>query len=181
MCDSLLSPLHRIPLPLPDCDRCGFTARTASRPQVAHLVREYAVQWQHLLTHPAPARAPRRTGTPGWSPLEHGCHARDMCLLFHSRLDAILGIAPTSTPSASDLPYRDEDPHRVSRELAGAAESLARRLAACTAEDWDRADPGLADPRLTVGFFTRHLLHDLAHGLAEAGGGPAHEELSWSN
>ncbi|MEV0177170.1 hypothetical protein AB0I00_39460 [Streptomyces sp. NPDC050803] len=179
MCDTLPSPLHRIPLPPPDCDRCGFTSQAAGRGQVAHLLRTYATQWQLLLAHPAhPAR--RRAGTPGWSPLEHGCHARDMCLLFHSRLDAILDIAPSRVGPISELPYRDENPDRVSRELAGAAETLARRLAAFTADDWDRADPGLADPRLTVGFFTRHLLHDLAHGLVEAGGGPAHQELSWS-
>lgn len=53
-------------------------------------------------------------------------------------------------------------------ELGRAAEALARRLATLTADDWDRDDPRLADPQLTVDFFTRHLLHDIAHDLPEA-------------
>lgn len=56
----------------------------------------------------------------------------------------------------------------MAQELGRAAEDLARRLATLTADDWDRDDPRLADPRLTVDFFTRHLLHDIAHDLAEA-------------
>ncbi|MGC9438871.1 hypothetical protein [Streptomyces sp. WG5] len=56
----------------------------------------------------------------------------------------------------------------MAEELGRAAEALAHRLAALTADDWDRDDPRLADPRLTVDFFTRHLLHDIAHDLAEA-------------
>lgn len=63
--------------------------------------------------------------------------------------------------------YRDEEPQHVAEELGWAAEALARRLAMLTTDDWNRADPCLADPRLTVDFFTRHLLHDIAHGLAE--------------
>ncbi|WP_055551354.1 hypothetical protein [Streptomyces sp. NBRC 110028] len=56
----------------------------------------------------------------------------------------------------------------MAEELGRAAEALALRLATLTADDWDRDDPRLADPRLTVDLFTRHLLHDIAHDLAEA-------------
>ncbi|WP_406502166.1 hypothetical protein OHA04_44570 (plasmid) [Streptomyces sp. NBC_01590] len=55
----------------------------------------------------------------------------------------------------------------MAEELGWAAEALARRLATLTADDWDRDGAGLADSRLTVDFFTRHLLHDIAHDLAE--------------
>jgi hypothetical protein len=93
-----------------------------------------------------------------------------MCLLFHLRLDAMLGIAPsgpdTGRPDTGQR-YRDEAPRRVAQELGWAAETLARRLAGLRDDDWDRGDPGLADARLTVDFFTRHLLHDIAHDLAE--------------
>ncbi|MCF3134491.1 DinB family protein [Streptomyces olivochromogenes] len=137
---------------------------------VADALREYTAGWQRLLR--APELDDRRAGLPAWSPLESGCHVRDMCLLFHTRLDAILGesaIAPRISTEGDTLRrYQDEDPRQVAEELGRAAVTLARRLAAFTAEDWDRADPRLADPRLTVGFFTRHLLHDIAHDLAEA-------------
>lgn len=54
----------------------------------------------------------------------------------------------------------------MAEELGRAAEALAHRLAMLTADDWSRDDPRLADSRLTVDFFTRHLLHDIAHNLA---------------
>lgn len=145
---------------------------------IADAVRQYTTGWQRFLRAPGLGR--RRAGLPAWSPLERGCHVRDMCLLFHARLDAILGqapIAPTSrteaeSGAAADRPdtgprYRDEEPRQVAQELGCAAEALARRLATLTADDWDRDDPRLADPRLTVDFFARHLLHDIAHDLAE--------------
>lgn len=97
-----------------------------------------------------------------------------MCLLFHIRLDAILGqslIEPTlsaGTDTDTAPRYQDEVPRQVAEELGWAAEALGRRLATLTADDWDHDDPRLADPRLTVDFFTRHLLHDIAHYLAEA-------------
>ncbi|GGU88120.1 hypothetical protein GCM10010260_22010 [Streptomyces filipinensis] len=174
------SPLGHAPALLPDCRRCGFNSRLIRQDAIADTLRAYCAAWQRLLL--APRLGCRRRGAPAWSPLECGCHVRDMCLLFHLRLDAILGqspIAPSgpdgtpTTGAVSDCPhplppYRDEEPRRVAEELERAAEALARRLATLTADDWDRDDPRLADPRLTVDFFTRHLLHDIAHDLGEA-------------
>ena len=180
---TLRSPLGRTPLPLPDCERCGFTSDLFRDGEVPALLREYAADWQQVLT--GPGLDGRRVGTPHWSPLEHGCHVRDMCVLFHTRLDAMLGSAPR--PFTSECPdavhavhavrrYSDEEPQQVAREVERAADALAHRLGALTADDWDRADPGLADPRLTVGFFTRHLLHDIAHDLAEVRRGNSEAE-----
>jgi DinB family protein len=174
------SPLDPAPLPPPDCRSCGFTSGLVRWDTTADVLQGYAEEWQRLLR--APGLSDRPTGAPFWSPLESGCHVRDMCLLFPTRLDAILGksmIAPRSSaaadtavdaapdPTAGDgRRYRDEEPRQVAEELGRAAEALARRLAALSADDWDRDDPRLADPRLTLGFLTRHLLHDIAHHLA---------------
>ncbi|WP_461032504.1 DinB family protein [Streptomyces mayteni] len=113
-------------------------------------------------------------GTPLWSPLEHGCHVRDMCLLFHSGLDAMLGggrIAPSKSSEAHGprvlRRYREEEPRQVAAELERAADALAARLASLTEADLRHRAPGPADSRLTVDFFARHLLHDIAHDLAE--------------
>lgn len=173
------SPLGQTPLPLPDCRRCGFTSILIRQDAIVDALRECTADWQLFLRDPG--LDGRRAGLPAWSPLERGCHVRDMCLLFHTRLDAILGQspiaprlravaeaeAPADRPDA-DRRYRDEEPGQAAEELGRAAEALARRLATLTADDWDRDDPRLADPQLTVDFFTRHLLHDIAHDLAEA-------------
>ncbi|WP_147989826.1 hypothetical protein [Streptomyces sp. t39] len=148
------------------------------RDEAADTLREFTARWQRVLRDPSLGH--RRTGLPAWTPLERGRHIRDMCLLFHFRLDAILGVpahapgrvtgragAPTAHPGTGDQ-HRDEQPRHVADDLGRAAEALARRLAGFTAHDWERGDPRLADPRLTVDFFTRHLLHDITHDLAEA-------------
>ncbi|MFF0445170.1 DinB family protein [Streptomyces sp. NPDC004609] len=156
----------------PRCNQCNFPSVHSGGERAAGLLREYAGRWRRVLTDPQVTR--RRTGPLAWSPLEHGCHVRDMCLLFHQRLDATLGTAssapaPGEQGGSPDVPglYRDEDPRRVAGELGRAAESLARRFASLSAGDWDRADPRFTDPRLTVAFFTGHFLHDIVHDLGE--------------
>ncbi|WP_143204079.1 hypothetical protein [Streptomyces kebangsaanensis] len=76
-------------------------------------------------------------------------------------------IAPSSGASEPPPRYRDEDALRVAEELGRAAEALADRLAALTADEWEYADPRLPDPRPTVDLLTRHLLHDICHSLSE--------------
>ncbi|QDY80486.1 DinB family protein [Streptomyces qinzhouensis] len=160
-------------LPLPRCHRCDFADRPFGRETAAAVLREYAVRWQRVLADPRTTSRP--VGALAWSPLEHACHVRDMCLLFHQRLDLTLGTGPRGPRPApagdtgGQLPglYRDEDPRRVSGELGRAAGALALRLAGLTAADWDHDDPRFPGERLTVDFFTRHLLHDIAHDLGE--------------
>ncbi|MEU9923861.1 DinB family protein [Streptomyces griseoluteus] len=174
------SPLGRAPAPLPDCRHCGFRSLLISHDTIADTLRTYTAAWQDVLRDPG--LGGRRAGVPSWTPLEYGCHVRDMCLLFHTRLDAILGqsgIASTwslgtESGASADCPdsaprYQDEEPRHVAEELGRAADALTRRLAQLTADDWQRDDPRLGDPRLTVDFFTRHLLHDIVHDLVEAG------------
>lgn len=165
--------------PPPRCSRCDFGARSFERGAAGEALREYAARWQRVLTDPGTTE--RRVGVLAWSPLEHGCHVRDMCVLFHHRLDATLGApggssAPPSaavpTPAAAqglDVPglYRDEDPRQVREELGRAAEALARRFEGLADADWERRDPRFPDDCLTVDFFTRHFLHDIAHDLGE--------------
>ncbi len=91
------SPLGRTPAPLPDCRHCGFRTHLISQDAIADALREYATAWQRVLRDPR--LSGRRAGVPAWSALECGCHVRDMCLLFHTRLDAILGQSPNA-PSA---------------------------------------------------------------------------------
>ncbi|WP_093660749.1 hypothetical protein [Streptomyces radiopugnans] len=161
--------LDRPPLPLPRCGRCAFTSRPYSRRKAADLLLEYAARWQQVLAAPGTAR--RHDGTLPWSPLEHGCHVRDMCILFHRRIDTFLGTAPPAAPApgGSEPPprYRDEDARRASEELGRAAGALAGRLAVLTDDDWEHEDPRFPAPRPNLDLLTRHFLHDIIHSLSE--------------
>ncbi|MBN0046812.1 hypothetical protein JS756_22410 [Streptomyces actuosus] len=157
-------------LPAPECTRCSFTSETCDRYTAADLLLHWTTGWQRVLTGPGTAR--HCAGAPAWSVLEHGCHVRDMCLLFHQQLDAIFGtarpIAPSSVTPEPPPSYHEEDALRVAGELGRAAAALAGRLAALTADEWEHEDPRLPDLRLTVGLLTRHLLHDISHSLHDA-------------
>ncbi|MET8979932.1 hypothetical protein ABZX85_30455 [Streptomyces sp. NPDC004539] len=150
----------------PVCRHCSFNSVTCDRNTAAELLLYYAAQWRRVLTGPADLTRPG-TGTPAWSTLEHGCHVRDMCLLFHQQLGAMLDASRDIAPSGVSTPlrYRDEDARHVADELERAATALAARLTTLTADEWDRGDPRLPDLDLTLGVRTRHLLHDICHSL----------------
>ncbi|WP_190232902.1 hypothetical protein [Streptomyces avicenniae] len=127
------------------------------------VLRRYAARTHRLLTHPHAA-----PGRPG-SPLERACHARDICLAFHTRLGITLGLPAAPLPIAPPppVPYRDENPRTVAHELRAAAEALADRLALLSPADWARHDPRPAAAPFTVETLTDQLLRTLAHLLTE--------------
>ncbi|MET9429335.1 hypothetical protein [Streptomyces sp. NPDC003036] len=151
----------RTALPSPRCGRCEFTSLPYDRERAAGLLLEYTGRWQRVLARPDVGR--RSSGAPVRSPLQQGCHVRDMCLLFHRQIDVTLGVPSPAAPPA----HQDEDAGRVSEELGWAAEALAERFAGLTAADWEHEDPRLPELRLTVDFLTRHFLHDIVHDLSE--------------
>jgi hypothetical protein len=160
----------RPPLPPPRCGRCEFTSLPYERERAAGLLREYADRWRRVLARSGVEQP--YSDTAAWSPLKHGCHVRDMCLLFHRQIDVTLSTAPSFAPVlvSPQLPprYRDEDAGRVSEELGEAAEALAGCFARLTDDDWEREDARLPDLRLTVDSLTRYFLHDIVHDLSEA-------------
>ena len=65
-----------------ECPECGFDAPSMDVHDIPELVRANAAAWQEVLARPDVRRRPR----PGvWSPLEYGCHVRDVFRLFERR------------------------------------------------------------------------------------------------
>ena len=91
-----------------------------------------AAAWREPLPRPDAARRPRPDK---WSPLEYGCHVRDVLRLYDYRLGLMLTEDDPLYPNwdqdetAIADRYDTQDPATVAAELAAAAEAMAARFA----------------------------------------------------
>ena len=69
------------------CPECGFDASAVTFEAVPPIVRRDAASWQAVLAGPGVRRRPQPQV---WSPLEYGCHVRDVLLLFDLRFELML-------------------------------------------------------------------------------------------
>jgi hypothetical protein len=79
-----------------------------------------------------------------WSPLEYGCHVRDVLLVQRER---VLAACLTDTPSFDPMHrdgrvahdgYAEQNPRDVGRQLRDAALLFTNVLARLAPEEWDR-------------------------------------------
>jgi hypothetical protein len=150
------------------CDECGYDARAVVRDHVSSTLRRYASDWLEVLATPAVRRRPK----PGvWSPLEYGCHVRDVFRVFDQRLQLMLDepdpLFANWDQDATALTerYWEQDPVVVSRDLLEAADEIARRFAGVSEAQWARTGRRSDGARFTVDSFARYLLHDTVHHL----------------
>jgi hypothetical protein len=79
-----------------------------------------------------------------WSPLEYGCHTRDVLLVQRERVLAARRVdRPSFDPMGRDERvehdgYAQQDPGAVARQVTDAAAMLARVLDRLDPTDWDR-------------------------------------------
>ena len=157
------------------CPECGFDATTFPVEQTGAMLRGNAEQWRVVLAG-EPDAVRRRPDDSTWSPLEYGCHVRDVCVLYERRLGWMLEQDDPLFPNwdqdatAVEERYGEQDPATVSTELAAAAESLAARFDAVAADQWQRAGRRSDGASFTVESFARYFIHDPVHHLRDAGG-----------
>jgi DinB family protein len=150
------------------CPECGFEASTVELGQIPDLIRANAAQWPLIL---AAADARDRPSADRWSPLEYGCHVRDVFWLYDTRLHLMLDEDdPTfanwdQDETAVSERYGEQDPGTVGDELVAAAERLAASFAAVTPEQAGRTGTRSDGARFTVESFARYLIHDPVHHL----------------
>ena len=155
------------------CDDCGFDARTVAGRQVAAGLRANAARWPMVLER---ADVRTRPAPQVWSPLEYGCHVRDVCRLFESRLgllrsqvDPVFENWDQDATAVADA-YGGQDPAAVSRELSAAAESAAAAFDAVADDDWQRTGRRSNGSVFTVETLGQYFLHDLTHHLHDVRG-----------
>lgn len=152
------------------CADCGFDPNGTAFEAVPALTRDAAARFADVLQRPDVRVRPDDST---WSPLEYGAHVRDVCRLFDSRLALMLAGTPDgSVPRFSNWDqdetavaerYDQQDPARVSAELADAAERVARSFESVPLSQrhlrGERSDGSV----FTVDSFARYFIHDLVH------------------
>jgi hypothetical protein len=155
------------------CDECGFTYDLAeapsSGPTIVGLVDELAA----VLTDPAADLRTRRRPE-SWSPLEYGCHMRDVLLVQRER---VLAARRTDTPSFAPMGrdervdhdgYAEQSPSDVARQARDAAGLFANVLARL-GDDWERtvAYNYPAPFERSLRWVAVHTVHEMHHHLLD--------------
>jgi hypothetical protein len=150
------------------CPECGFDAVAIKATDVATQVRDIAPAFEAVLDRPDARDRPE----PGvWSPLEYGCHVRDVCRVFNDRVHLILSqddpLFPNWDQDATALAerYWSQDPTVVATELAADAEMIADSFQSLDAEQWSRPGRRSNGSAFTADSLARYFLHDLVHHL----------------
>lgn len=158
------------------CPECGLDTTAFAAADVAVMLRAGANSWQDVLGRNDVRDRPQPAV---WSPLEYGCHVRDVCRRFDARLHLMLTEDDPKfenwdqDATAIADRYRQQPPAAVAAQLTEAAQALAARFEAVTGTDWHRGGRRSDGARFTVDSFARYFIHDIVHHLHDVGA-PAH-------
>ncbi len=155
------------------CPDCGFDVGTVAGRQVATRLRANAARWPAVFGR-ADVRV--RPEPRVWSPLEYGCHVRDVCRVFESRVNLMRSqVDPAFENWDQDVTaiadvYSEQDPAAVSGEFSTAAESAAAAFDGVGEGDWQRTGRRSNGSVFTIETLGQYFLHDLTHHLRDVRG-----------
>ena len=154
------------------CPDCGFDASRFDARQTADALRDQVMLWSNVL-----ARGDVRTRPQPdvWSPLEYGCHVRDVFRIFDERLALMMD---TENPSfqnwdqdatAIEDRYDLQDPKTVAQGLRTAGTQLAHRFGSVDESQWSRRGFRSDGSAFTIESIAKYLMHDPIHHLWDVG------------
>ena len=155
-----------------ECPECGFDATSVELGRVGATIRSMNAAWVAVLRRPSVRDRP---SPEVWSPLEYGCHVRDVYRVFDGRLSLMLAQDHPvfanwdQDETAIDDKYGEQDPATVANDLVNAAESLADGFDAVGDDRWHRTSERSDGSVFTVESFAKYLLHDPIHHLRDVG------------
>jgi hypothetical protein len=158
------------------CPECGFRASSFARDEIPARLRANVDAWRAVFAGSDDLRVRPRPDK--WSPLEYGCHVRDVFRLYAYRLELMLTEDDPAYPNwdqdetAVKERYGEQDPAAVKIELAAAGDRLADAFEAVHSDQWLRTGSRSDGARFTVESFARYLLHDPVHHLYDVTGQP---------
>ena len=155
------------------CPQCGLDSRAVDPIEVAGKLETAAAAFAEVLrgsdvrSRPEPAV---------WSPLEYGCHVRDVFRVFGERIrlmlaedDPLFENWDQDATAVADR-YGEQDPAAVAAELRAAAAATTARLDGVSGEQWQRPGRRTDGSVFTVASLSRYLLHDPVHHLYDVTG-----------
>jgi hypothetical protein len=154
------------------CPECGFDASSAEPDLVGTAIRSMNPLWGAVLRRPDVRDRPSPSI---WSPLEYGCHVRDVYRVFDGRLSRMLSESHPvfanwdQDATAVEDRYREQDPPSVAAALAEAGDVIAERFDGVAPDQWCRTSERSDGSVFTVDSFARYLWHDPVHHLWDVG------------
>ena len=160
--------------PTDRCADCGFVYDLGRSETVERDIGEQVAEVVALLrAGEVDLRSRRRPGM--WSPLEYGCHLRDMLLVQRERVLAARRVdRPDCAPMGREERvvhdgYAEQEPADVACQLTDAAELFGNVLARLAADDWDRTVvyhyPETSERSLR--WLAVHTVHEAQHHLLD--------------
>jgi hypothetical protein len=156
------------------CAECGFVYRESEAAMAASAIVAGIAEVVTLLgDRDVDVRSRRKPGI--WSPLEYGCHLRDVLLVQRERVLAGRRMdRPSCQPMGRDERvdhdgYADQRPADVARQLSDAAQLFSNVLNRLSSADWDRdviynyPEPAVRSLR----WVAVHTLHEVSHHLLD--------------
>jgi hypothetical protein len=154
------------------CPDCGFFAGEFEATKTSAAVRDLGVRWAAVLCRSDVAKRPSPAV---WSPLEYGCHVRDVFRIFDRRLAMMINqVDPRfenwdQDKTAIDDDYASQQAEVAKEELLSAAARLADRFDSVHADQWQRRGFRSDGSVFTVQTIAQYLLHDPVHHLWDVG------------
>jgi len=157
------------------CEECGFEYDLAKALEAASSIVTGIAEFAAVLSDSRADVRTRRAPTQ-WSPLEYGCHLRDVLLVQRER---VLTARRRDRPSFESMGrdervdhdgYAEQEPDDVACQLTIAAQLFANVLGRLSPDDWDRNViynyPREAERSLR--WIAVHTHHEVSHHLLDA-------------
>jgi len=157
-----------------ECAQCGFVYDLRAAATAGQAIDERVDAAVAILgDREVDVRSRRRPEV--WSPLEYGCHLRDVLLVQRERVLAALRVDRPDYPAMGRDErvvhdgYADQEPIDVARQLADAAQMFGNVLGRLSADDWNRTllyhFPETSERSLR--WLAVHTLHEAQHHLGD--------------
>ena len=157
------------------CPQCGFEAAGLHREDIGTRLLLAVRELREALAVPQVGVRP----APGvWSPLEYGCHTRDVCRVFLGRLSDMLDHDDPlyanwdQDATAVDGDYAAQEADVVGEQLWDEAQRLAGRFDGVDDGQWDRTGTRSDGAHFTIVSLGQYLVHDLVHHVWDLTGDP---------